>query len=162
MFDRLLVDQVTAATADLDACTDGELSGALLACDRLRSQLFAAEARITARWDARQVWAADGALSGGQWLAHRGESSRVACASQVRRARHLASMPLTTAALETGQIGAAKAIVLADARRPVMAGRFSEAEAELVEHAKRFTVEGAARIVRRWVEVTRPDDEPGA
>jgi hypothetical protein len=161
MFDRVLVDQVEAAVADLDVCTDGELSDAVVACEHLRSQLFAAEAKVVARWDARQVWAADGALSGGQWLAHRGESSRNECGARVRRARRLAEMPLTSAALESGEIGAAKACLLAEARKPAVADGFAEAEAELVAHARTFAVDGVARIVRRWTEVTRPDARPG-
>ncbi|HEY4378479.1 MAG TPA: DUF222 domain-containing protein, partial [Acidimicrobiales bacterium] len=162
MFEMDGMHEIERVAADPTACTSAELSGALVLLDRLKSQVEAAQAMITAVWDANQAWAADGALTGAAWLAHRTEASRHEARNQVRRSRRLADMPATMAALASGGIGAAKARLLADAWRPGMDQAFAEAEEVLVGHAMAFGVDDTAKIVRRWVSITRPDDDPSA
>ncbi|MCU1455895.1 MAG: endonuclease [Acidimicrobiales bacterium] len=151
------VERLVALSHDPVAASEGELSDALLEVQRLKGQLHAIEAKLTAAWDARMVWAADGALSGGAWLAHRGEASRAEAQAQVRTARRLTHMPHTTAALEAGEIGAAKSRLLASARRDELVERFDECEEMLVGHARELTVDQLARLVRHWVMVNERD-----
>ncbi|MCU1454303.1 MAG: endonuclease [Acidimicrobiales bacterium] len=151
------VERLVGMAEDPHAATDGELADALLELQRMRGQIHAAEARLTAAWDARMVWAADGGVSGGAWLAHRGEVSRAEGRAQVRTARRLAAMPHTTAALEAGQIGVAKARLLASARRDELADQFDECEEMLVGHARGLTVDQVARLLRHWVIVNERD-----
>ncbi|MCU1352819.1 MAG: endonuclease [Acidimicrobiales bacterium] len=161
MFAAEMVERITAAAADPAGRSDAELSAVMLDFGRLEAQVLAAKARVTAEWDARRVWAADGAVSGGSWLGHRGEVSRADAHRQVRMARRLAAMPLTTAALDAGEVGTTKAAMLARACRPEVAKAFAGAEAMLVGHAKEFTVDQFGHVLRRWTRVNRPDRDPG-
>ncbi|MCU1453226.1 MAG: endonuclease [Acidimicrobiales bacterium] len=159
MFSVDLAQQVVAV-AEQPQPSDGALSQALLDVQRFRAQLDAVEAKLTASWDARQAWAADGAASGASWLAHHGEVSRDEARAQVRFARRLASMPGTLAALEAGEIGGAKAWLLARANQPGHAADFAADEALLVSHARAFTVDQLAHLTRRWLRVRGRDSQP--
>jgi hypothetical protein len=125
--------------------------------EALEGQLALAKAQVLAEWDRREVWADDGALSGAVWLAHRGETSRVSARAELRFATRIAHMPATRAALEAGEIGVAKARLLADARRNDVVQQFDEAEADLVEWCKPLTVEQTGHLLRHWANTVRPD-----
>ena len=94
---------------------DGELTAYVRELDAVRSRAEAAMARAVAVWDARKVWADDGATSATSWLAHRCGLSRSSAAVMVRTARRLRSMPLTWEASEGGGLCFAKVVLLASA-----------------------------------------------
>ena len=120
-------------------------------------------ARAVAVWDARKVWAYDGATSGTAWLAHQCELSRSSAATLVRTARRLESMPTTRAATHTGEIGFAKAVLLASAahRSDKTLEVFAQHEAVLVDHARRLTVDQTAQMLQHWLLKADPDGAGG-
>ncbi len=146
---------------DPDRLTDAELSAHVRALDAERCRVEAAMARAVAVWDARQVWAGDGATSGASWLAYRCELSRSSAATLVRTARRLRSMPLTEAALQGGGLSLEKATLLASAAHRSDKTRevFRAHEAVLVEHARRLTVDQTARMLQHWLLRADPDRE---
>lgn len=153
-----------AALAAVEAgeLLDDELSALLLALDRCRTRVDASTACLVGVWDARLAWAADGATSGAGWLAARGEMSRAQASAQVKVARSLRDMPLTTEAFDAGRVGAAKARLLAGAATRHPEG-FAEDEPWLVRWAGRLSVAGTATVVASWV-AHRDDlaDKPSA
>ncbi|MCU1453856.1 MAG: endonuclease [Acidimicrobiales bacterium] len=152
-----MLDRLATVADDPQAVTDEELAECLVEIGRIEAHVLAITAKLTAAWDGRMVWAADGALSGGAWLARHAEVSRAQGHAQVRLARRLVEMPGTLSALQDGAIGAAKGRLLAGARRDDRVEQFAVAEAALIDHAQRFTVDQTARIVRHWLQVTEPD-----
>ena len=66
-----------------------------VAFERLRARLDGAELATAAAWDARGVWASDGALSGAAWLRARTGMAGSTAREKLRLARQLQSMPLT-------------------------------------------------------------------
>lgn len=120
-------------------------------------------ARAVAAWDARMVWANDGATSGTAWLASRCELSRGSAATLVRTARRLRLMPLTEAAAGRGELGGAKVVLLANAagRSETAAKAFERDEAMLVTHARELTVDETAQFLRHWLLRADPDGGRG-
>ncbi len=54
--------------------------------------------RVLGEWDARAVWAADGACNGASWLAALGNVARSVAGGLLHDARRLRGMPVTAAA----------------------------------------------------------------
>ena len=148
---------------DPESLTDAALAARVRELDVERCRVEAAMARAVAVWDARKVWAYDGATSGTAWLAHRCELSRSSAATLVRTARRLESMPTTRAATHTGEIGFAKAVLLASAahRSDKTLEVFAQHEAVLVDHARRLTVDQTAQMLQHWLLKADPDGAGG-
>ena len=146
---------------DPDSLTDAGLAVHVRELDGERCRAEAAMARAVAVWDARRVWADDGATSGAAWLAYRCELSRSSAGTLVRTARRLQSMPGTEAALSCGELSLAKATLLASAahRSDKTLAVFARDEAVLVEHACRLTVDQTAVMLRHWLLHADPDRE---
>ncbi len=146
-----------------ESLTDGELTAYVRELDQVRSRAEAAMARAVAVWDARKVWANDGATSATAWLAHRCRLSRSSASVMVRTARRLASMPLTRAASESGELCFAKAVLLASAahRSDKTRAVFARDEQLLVSHARRLTVDQTALMLQHWLLQADPDGGPG-
>jgi hypothetical protein len=142
---------------------DGELTAYVRELDAVRSRAEAAMARAVAVWDARKVWADDGATSASAWLAHRCGLSRSSAAVLVRTARRLRSMPLTRAASEAGGLCFAKAVLLASAahRSDTTLAVFARDEQVLVDHARRLTVDQTALMLHHWLLAADPDGGSG-
>lgn len=149
-----VVDRVAAS--DPGEMPDAELSEALVALSRVRSRLEGIEARVTGVWDARQVWAGDGARSGAAWLAQRCRTPRSGARAQVALARALRAMPRTAEALVAGQIGSSQARRLGRAcrRTPEL---FSCDEAQLLDHAETLSYSHFDRAVAYWEQLADPD-----
>lgn len=148
---------------DPDSLTDAELSALVQQLDAQRSRVEVAMARAVAAWDARMVWANDGATSGTAWLASRCELSRGSAATLVRTARRLRLMPLTEAAAGRGELGGAKVVLLANAagRSETAAKAFERDEEMLVTHAHELTVDQTAQFLRHWLLRADPDGGRG-
>jgi Domain of unknown function (DUF222)/HNH endonuclease len=146
---------------DLGSLTGDGLSARIRELDRLRNQHDAALLDTVAAWDARQQWAADGALSPATWLAARCEMSRASAAVLVRTSRRLRDMPLTADAARCGELGSAKVVLLANAAGRSDASRkaFARDEELLVRHARRLTVDQVNHLLREWL--LRVDAETG-
>jgi hypothetical protein len=136
--------------ADASSLNDGEQCALLLVSAVERNRLDAAECRLLADWDARKVWAADGALSGAAWLRNRLGCSTSWAWARLRVARRLRHMPLTTAAFESGELSLEKVRLLTGIRTDATAAAFDQFEATLVDCARRFDTGELAKITGHW------------
>src|SRR4051794_20937522 len=82
-----------AADVDLEALSDRDLDGELVALLRLRHRLDAEIARRAARWDARTVWIGDGSKSPAARLSRDTGVSVAAAKATLRRGRAVTNMP---------------------------------------------------------------------
>ncbi len=157
-----LLRQVAEVLADLDPATlsDDELGDALVDWHHLEPRLAASKARLTAAFEARRAYRAEGSKSAAAWLARKTNGSLAAMRAQTRLARRLRQMPATAEALAAGQISERHADVLAslaDSRRKIVADTFPRAEAKLVEYAKTMEFDGFLTSVRYWESVVDED-----
>ncbi len=146
---------------DLGSMTGDELSARIREIEAERNRIDICLAETVAALDARQHWAADGAISPSTWLAWQCDMSRGSARRLVRTARRLRSMPLTVAAAKAGRLGAAKVVLLARAagHGDAAADAFARHEAVLVEHAQKLSVDQLAVLLREWL--MRVDAEAG-
>ena len=56
---------------DLEAVDDDTLTATMVTLEEAETRLQAARLRVGSEWDRRQLWAVDGCVTGGQWLASR-------------------------------------------------------------------------------------------
>jgi hypothetical protein len=149
------------ATALLEAEPAGlsgvELSERLIALGQLRSRVEAALVATVDVWDARAVWAVDGATSGVAWIAYWCEHSTEAAGRLVELARRLRSMRATAAGFVAGALATAKVDLLVDvAVTEGLAEPFARDEADLVAAVTGLTVDEAARTIRTWASLVDP------
>jgi hypothetical protein len=115
---------------------------------------------VLGEWDARAVWATDGACNGASWLAGRGDVARGPTAGMLRDARHLRALPETSEALASGTLAPATARLIARARNERTAAALARDEKLLVEAVAGLGVEEAAQVLRSWarsVDTDGPD-----
>jgi hypothetical protein len=158
--DRLREVAEALADVDVHALPDSALAEALVEAHRAQGVLVAGIAKLTAAFDLRRAWAADGAKSAVAWLSHRCHTSRVAMRRQVRVARRLRMMPLTAAALRGGRVDDQHVQVLcrlAGSPRAEVAAAFSGAEEMLVGFAADLGFADFERAVAYWLQHADPD-----
>jgi hypothetical protein len=136
--------------------SDAELSEALVALHRERQRLEAAQARLTAVWDARMVWADDDARSGAAWIAYRCKTPAQEAGGQVRLARRLRDLPAVEEALASGEIGVAHARRLAQAAKRAPE-HFARDESLLLDHARSLRFSQFLRAVAYWEQLADAD-----
>ena len=144
---------------DVGALDDAALETLVVELQEQADRLEALRLKVLGEWDARAVWALDGACSGAAWLAAQGSVARAPVSGLLRDARHLRAMPETAEAVEEGTLAPAKARLLARAHNPRTAEAFARDEAALVEALRDLTVDEAAQVVRYW-ERTVDQDGP--
>jgi hypothetical protein len=128
-----------------DAARSELLVGLLGVSERLRAEVV----RETGEWDARQAWAADGALSASSWVAHRAPLAKRDANELVRAARLAFHHEATAAALATGALTASKLDVLAAAVRGRMR-LFERDEHVLLEISPTVGVDDFATAAKYW------------
>jgi hypothetical protein len=138
------------AALDVDTLTDAELHALTVASQRLRDRLAAVAAPVVARWDARAVWADNGARTAGTRLAVESGSSKGGADAVIRRARALVGMPATLAAAQAGALSIDVVDVLIAANTPERRVVFAELEAELLDSIRGLRYRPAVRAVRYW------------
>lgn len=140
-------DQTVREVVELLAVVSGRIDAAL--------------ARLAGVFDARSLWAGDGARTSGAWMAGRTELSGTRSRAAVATARDLRSCPHVEAAWEQGRIGTAKVRSLLSARaaHPEL---FAQHEEELVGHIEPLTVAHAALAVARWQALAEATREAAA
>ena len=144
--------------ADPDAASDGELAEAMVGLRREQARLAAVVAELTAAFDARQTFAADGSRSATDWIAVHARLPRPQVAGEVRDARRLRSMPETRGAFQTGDISPAHVRVLARlASHPRAGAHFPEGEAHLVAEGRRLRFDDWERLCAYWRDAADPD-----
>ena len=151
----LAVDALVAT--DPAAVGDDELAAAMVDLRRQQARLSAATAALTAEFDARRVWAADGSRGAAAWIAARVRQPRVDVAAEVRLGRRLRAMPATRAALAAGDIALPHAQRLAGLAAGRTGRRFPEGEDLLVGHARTMRWADFARTCRHWRDTVDPD-----
>jgi hypothetical protein len=157
-----LLEQAADVLAEVDpaSLSDDELGQTLVDWQRIESRLAASKARLTAAFDLRGVYRADGAKTAAAWLARNTNGSPAAARAQTRLARRLRLMPLTAAALAAGEISERHTEMLAglagSPRKPV-ADAFPQAEERLLEYARTLDFERFVAAVRYWEAVVDQD-----
>src|SRR5262245_38687759 len=91
-------------TLDPDTLTDPELDEVVVAVKRQRARLGVVAARLVERWDRRQIWAGDQSRSAATRLARDTNTSVGTAKVELRRARQLAAMQVTEAAVVNGEL----------------------------------------------------------
>jgi hypothetical protein len=152
-----VVDDLLAWEVDPDSLSDGELAEAMVELRRVQARLAAATARLTAVFDARRVWAADGSRSAGAWLAHRCRLPAGQMRAQVRLARRLGHMAATADAFEAGELAEVHALRLADLSVGRTASCFARDEAVLVDWARGLSWPDFWRATQYWRQLADPD-----
>jgi hypothetical protein len=151
------MDATALLAADPAGLSGVELSERLIALNQLRSRVEAALVATVDVWDARAVWAVDGATSGVAWIAHWCQQSASAAGRLVELARRLRSMRSTAAAFVTGDLSTAKVDLLVEvAVTEGLAEPFARDEADLVAAIAGLTVDEAARTIRTWGSLVDP------
>jgi hypothetical protein len=141
-----------------DATSDGELADAMIGLRREQARLAAVVADLTAAFEARQTYAADGSRSATDWIAVHARLPRPQVAGEVRDARRLRSMPETRAAFRTGDISAAHVRVLARlAGHPRAGAHLPEGEGHLVAEGRRLRFDDWERLCAYWRDAADPD-----
>jgi hypothetical protein len=134
---------------DLSQLGDEALEEDFLEVQRAAAVLEAERLRRLAEIDRRRPWLRNGFLSTSSWVVHRTGISHAAAVSDVRVARSLEQMPATRKALDAGEISSSAARVLVRARESEPEA-FPEAEALLVDAARRLWVRELYRVVAHW------------
>jgi hypothetical protein len=142
---------------DPDSLSDGELADAVVELRRLQARLAAATARLTAAFDARRVWAAEGSRSAGAWLAHRCRLPAAQTRADVRLARRLQHMAATDRAFADGEIGEPHAKRLAALSVGRTAHCFARDEPLLVDWARTLSWADFWRASQYWRQLADPD-----
>ncbi len=141
-----------------DSVSDDELADAMIGLRREQARLAAVVADLTAAFEARQTYAADGSRSATDWIAVHARLPRPQVAGEVRDARRLRSMPGTRAAFRTGDLSAAHVRVLARlAGHPRAGAHFPDGEAHLVAEGRRLRFDDWERLCAYWRDAADPD-----
>lgn len=170
---RDVVDRLVAVVAEASPAPPAapeEATELVLAMCREVGRLQVAAARLSTRADDDGLWAAGGARSFAHWLAGAAGMSVTRTRELVATGRALRDhLPATAAAALAGEVSADQARTMATlapttpARQSALAGPAEECGEEfLVEHARRESVDGFRRLVRRWAAAADPGaDERG-
>ena len=127
---------------DLDGVDDDSLSDAVLAMQRLRGRLDAADARVLSRWDAQGAWRASGAKTGAAWLAWKQRVPIQVARQRLRHARALRTLPAVEEAWAAGDIDRSHVTTLLGVCNPRTADAFD------ADH-ERLLAAGLQQWVRR-------------
>jgi hypothetical protein len=133
-----LADSPDAATAEL-----------VLAAVAVSGRVDALVTRAVGVFDAKTIWAGDGARSCGGWLAARSELSRARAGAITASARDLRACPAVDAAYIAGTLGTAKVRLLLDARQ-AWPDRCTAAEEDLVARIAPLSVAHASVVCATW------------
>jgi hypothetical protein len=149
-----------APDVDVKALDDAGLEALVVSLQEDAARLEARRLAVLGEWDARAVWALDGACNGASWLAARGDVARGPTAGMLRDARHLRSLPATAQALAAGTLAPATARLLARIRNERTEAALARDEAVLVDTVAGLSVDEAAQVLRYWarsVDADGPD-----
>ncbi|MEP6476294.1 MAG: DUF222 domain-containing protein [Actinomycetota bacterium] len=115
--------------------------------------------RRLAEIDRRRLFERDGHLSAASWLAVRHRMAWETARYQVRVGRALEEMPQTRAAMGAGQVSLAAVRLLATAHG-VDPEAFARSEAQLVDAARRHSIQDLNKVVGFWRERAEHERSP--
>ena len=145
-----IIEHVFVAPTSLREISDSQLADELLDLSEQIDRLRARQIEVAAQFDARMVYAADGAANAAVWLAPRARMSRAEAGQVVGLARKLERMPQTAEAVASGTLSTSQARVLSRVVNERTASVFAEHEDVLIEQAARLTVDQLRRVVKVW------------
>jgi hypothetical protein len=154
---------VQSVLDELDEVLDRLAASTLSSSDevvRLHSSLARLDAVTTGavgRWDAQQVWATDGAKSGGAWLTARCRIPAASAHRRVRLGRALRDLPHAEQAWLDGEIDSAHVALLAAARNERTALLMDSQEGWLVEQARQMRFSDFTKTLAYWLQRADPD-----
>lgn len=148
-------DLAAFVETDLDSCTDAELIDRLLDAQRMRARLDACVVALTDRFDARTVWAADGARNAPGWVTARVGVSYGQAKADLALARDLRRHPQITAAHRAGRLTQAQVRALLTARGGGLEDAFDLCEEVLVAEVATATLAAGRRFLARWAQEIR-------
>jgi len=158
---EVLHDAIDAlAAVDPSELEDAELHALVIAVQRERARLGLAAARLLGRWDARQIWAADGSRTASARLSRETACSAASAGVEMRRARHQRSLPATTAAIARGGLSLDHLDLLGRADQVHRAAHFARDEAFLVEQCTHLRFAPAVRLVDYWCRRVDAEVDP--
>jgi hypothetical protein len=157
MFDGLNTAIGELAASDPDALSDVELHQLVVGLHRESARLASVCTRAVGAWDARKVWADNGAKSPAARLARETRCAPCSVHATVRRARQLRSMPHTAAAFAAGDLPVDQVDLLCRANQARVTDEFADSEEHLVRSAKRLGYGDLLRVVRYWQQHADPD-----
>jgi hypothetical protein len=140
-----------------DQLDDDQLSEYALELMKLNDRLQAATLAALGEWDNRAVWAADGAVSGGAWLARRAELSGQEARALIRASRSLHRTTAVAEAVASGELSTNKGRILAGLRNERTAEVFERDEELLVKQAKELSVDETKTLARQWQIIADSD-----
>ncbi len=140
---------------DLPRCTDGELVDRLLQAQRMRARLDAAVVAITGVFDARLVWAGDGARSTPAWVTARVGASYGAARGDLQLARDLRDHPHLTRAARQGRLTRDQTRALLGVRTAGLEEVFDACEEILIDEIATATLAAGRRFLARWAQEVR-------
>src|SRR5262245_8611246 len=138
---------------DPDTLTDPELDATVVAVQRQRARLGVVAARLVERWDHRQIWADDQSRSAATRLARDTNTSVGSAKVELRRARHLASMPATQAAVVAGELSLDHVELFGRANQPGRNALFAVHEQTLVTECSKLRFAEANRLIDYWCQL---------
>lgn len=148
-----VVNVLVAGVRDLESqdVNRSDVTDVLVRLERCRERLGAASGRLVADLEARSAHVYDGAYSMANWLTTRTGQARSVTGSRLRLARKLRTMPVTSDALDVGEITESHVRVLARALNPRTIDVFARDEKLLVDHARKLTADQLAQLVEFWL-----------
>jgi Domain of unknown function (DUF222) len=151
------VEELAAAVdgllaVDVDALDDVQLKKFVVGVACQEARLAAAKARVVHRWESSAVWAADGSRTAATALARDTKTSQKTATRELHRARALASMPATAAALATGRFGVDYVDLLARANQTWRNAVFADHEQLLVDQIAPLRYHQAKRLIDYWCQ----------
>jgi hypothetical protein len=146
-----------AREVDLGAATDDELDAALVDLGRLRDRVAALEATVAGEWDARKLWARNGARSAGSWLAHQHRVPQAASGRVPRWGRRLRHLPAVAAAWSAGRITDAHVQRITRADTPRVHAQLLADQVEIVRWAMELPWRPFVRRLQDWLDTHDPD-----
>jgi hypothetical protein len=154
---RSVVDALRAAT--LPELPDARIEEEFAELQRSLELLEVERLRRLAEIDRRRLFERDGHLSAASWLAVRHRMAWGTARYQVRVGRALEEMPRTRAALEDGDVSLAAVRLLATAHG-VDSDAFARSEEQLVDAARRHSIQDLSRVVGFWRERAEYERSP--
>ena len=152
----------TLAAVDLETLLDAALDDLTIQLQRERHRLDAVAATMQARWDQRGVWRSDGSRSAAARLARDASTSLPWARRELRRAHHLASMPVLADAVGAGRLSMDHVDLLAEADTATRHDAFVRDEAMLVDHCQQLRFAQAVQALGYWklrVDATGDGDD---
>lgn len=154
-----VLDDAEEVIARLARAGPAELADpeAILRLERVKSGIEAATARAAAAFDASGEWAPDGAKTAASWLCVRGNLAKAEARRQIRRGRHLRSLPAFEEAWGTGEITSAQVDAVCSVRNPSTTEALVSDEGMLCDLAKTLRFDRFCSALAYWEQRADPD-----